>query len=43
MIVFGYKDGLGNNSDLEYIPDAFIDLGEHMKTYKLKKVLNLDE
>ncbi len=31
VIVFGYKDGLGNNSDLEYIPDAFIDLSEHMQ------------
>jgi uncharacterized LabA/DUF88 family protein len=27
VIVFGYRDGMGNNSELEYVPDAFIDLG----------------
>lgn len=37
VIVFGYKDGLGNKSDLEYIPDAFIDLGEYMQNYKCQK------
>lgn len=37
VIVFGYKDGMGNNSDLEYVPDAFIDLSERMRTYKFKK------
>jgi uncharacterized LabA/DUF88 family protein len=37
VIVFGYKDGLGNTSDLEYIPDAFIDLGEHMQRYWFEK------
>jgi uncharacterized LabA/DUF88 family protein len=37
VIVFGYKDGLGNNSDLEYIPDAFIDLSEKMRSYTFRK------
>ncbi len=31
VIVFGYIDGLGNRSELEYVPDAFIDLSDHMR------------
>jgi uncharacterized LabA/DUF88 family protein len=35
VLVFGYKDGTGIYSDLEHVPDAFIDLGEYMRLYKL--------
>lgn len=31
VIVFGYMDGLGRDSQLEYVPDAFVDLGEFMQ------------
>jgi uncharacterized LabA/DUF88 family protein len=38
VIVFGYKDGLGTRSELEYVPDVFVDLSDHMrKEYQLKK------
>jgi NYN domain len=30
VVVFGYKDGQGSNSELEYVPDQFIDLGQYM-------------
>lgn len=32
VIVFGYSDGLSNRSELEYVPDAFVDLAEHMRS-----------
>ena len=31
VVVFAYKDGLGKRSQLEYVPEAFVDLGVHMK------------
>jgi len=31
VIVFGYMDGLGTRSELEYVPDAFVDLSDHMR------------
>jgi len=31
VLVFGYMDGLGSRSELEYVPDAFIDLSDHMR------------
>jgi uncharacterized protein (TIGR00288 family) len=38
VIVFGYKDGLGTRSELEYVPDVFVDLSDHMrKAYQLQK------
>ena len=30
VMVMGYRDGLGKNTPLEYVPDQFIDLGEYM-------------
>jgi uncharacterized LabA/DUF88 family protein len=36
IIVFGYLDGLGNQSPMAYVPDQFIDLAEQMKNYQLK-------
>jgi uncharacterized LabA/DUF88 family protein len=36
VVVFGYRDGLGGNSDLEYVPDGFIELGEYMKSYHFR-------
>jgi uncharacterized LabA/DUF88 family protein len=30
VVVFGYKDGLGGNSELEYVPDQFVELSEHV-------------
>jgi uncharacterized LabA/DUF88 family protein len=32
VIVFGYGNGIGNRSKLEYVPDFFIDLRDVMKT-----------
>ncbi len=29
VLVFGYKDGLGTRSELEYVPDGFVDLAEY--------------
>ncbi len=37
VVVFGYRDGIGKNSELEYVPDAFIDLTNHMGKYTLRK------
>jgi uncharacterized LabA/DUF88 family protein len=37
VIIFGYKDGLGTNSELEYVPDAFINLEEYMRQYTFEK------
>jgi uncharacterized LabA/DUF88 family protein len=37
VIIFGYKDGLGINSELEYISDSFIDLEEYMRQYTFGK------
>ena len=34
VVVFGYADGLGNRSKLEYVPDAFVDLSERIKSYE---------
>lgn len=31
VVLFGYAHGMGTRSELEYVPDAFIDLGERMK------------
>lgn len=31
-IVFGYRNGLGARSELEYVPDAFVDLTDHVRT-----------
>jgi hypothetical protein len=39
VVVYGYKDGLGINSDLEYVPDGFFDLGEYMRSYTYKKAV----
>jgi uncharacterized LabA/DUF88 family protein len=37
VIVFGYMDGLGTRSKLEYVPDGFVDLSSHMSgTYKVR-------
>jgi uncharacterized LabA/DUF88 family protein len=33
VFVFGYKDGLGKNSPMVYVPDRFIDLGAYMKAF----------
>ncbi|MCK4817271.1 NYN domain-containing protein [bacterium] len=37
VYVCGYRDGLGKNSELEYVPDFFIDLSERVKKYKYNK------
>ena len=37
VVVFGFKDGLGANSQLEYVPDAFVELGQYMQKYKCQK------
>lgn len=34
VVLFGYADGIGNRSKLEYVPDAFVDLSERMKSYE---------
>jgi uncharacterized LabA/DUF88 family protein len=31
VAVFGYRQGLGTRSELEYVPDYFIDLNEHVR------------
>ena len=37
VVVFGYMDGLSTRSELEYVPDAFIDLSDHMRqNYKFE-------
>ena len=41
VVVFGYKDGMGSNSDLEYVPDGFFDLGAHMRKYNFRKAESL--
>lgn len=33
VAVFGYKQGLGTRSDLEYVPDHFVDLNRHIQTW----------
>jgi uncharacterized LabA/DUF88 family protein len=33
VVVFGYATGLGVRSELEYVPDAFVELGDHLVTY----------
>jgi uncharacterized LabA/DUF88 family protein len=33
VIVFGYMDGIGARSELEYVPDAFVDLSAHMRSH----------
>ncbi len=38
VVVFGYLTGLGSRSELEYVPDAFVDLSRHMRaTYLMKR------
>jgi len=32
VVVFGYNRGLGDQSKLVYLPDAFVDLTEHVRT-----------
>jgi uncharacterized LabA/DUF88 family protein len=32
VIVAGYREGLGENSPFEFVPDQFIDLGDDLKT-----------
>jgi hypothetical protein len=37
VVVFGYLDGLSEGSELAYVPDVFIDLGNHMRqNYELE-------
>jgi len=36
VYVCGYKDGIGKNSALEYVPDRFIDLEDRLRQYKLR-------
>jgi hypothetical protein len=31
VVVFGFKDGQGAQSELEYVPDQFVDLGQYME------------
>ena len=31
VLVFGYEDGLASQSELAFVPDAFVDLGAHMR------------
>jgi uncharacterized LabA/DUF88 family protein len=33
VVVFGYKDGLSARSELEYVPDAFVDLSDYMRKH----------
>lgn len=37
VVVFGYTDGLGQNSELEFVPDQFIDLSTHLKNCTIEK------
>jgi len=37
VIVCGYRDALGARSDLEFVPDAFVDLTARAKTYLCKR------
>lgn len=37
VIVCGYRDALGVHSDLEFVPDAFVDLTARVETYSWKR------